>query len=110
MSNTDFNKDARLRAIAMNAVREAMLLEERWDKPFTDDDAARCETIFGLLHLQKVESMEFEHAPLISTNQKPVTAALPKIADLLDKAEASSRVEPRPSLSAVKETKPREFA
>ena len=95
----------------MNAVREAMLLESRWDKPFTDDDAARCETIFGLLHLQEVESPEYEqHAPLTAANQKPITAALPKIASLLEQAEATGRIEPRPALSAVKQTKPAEFA
>lgn len=84
MSNTtqNYNAEARLRAIAMNAVREAMLVYQRWDRPFTDDDAARMNDIFMLLHLQDVQEFN-EHAPLVEAKQKPVSEAVLKIADLL---------------------------
>jgi hypothetical protein len=101
-ADSNFDKDARRRCLAMNAIREAMLLDNRWDKPFTDDDAARCDAIFQLLHLQQVESTEYEHAPLTAANQKPVSAALPKIANLLEQSEATSRIEPRPAFSVPK--------
>ena len=83
MSNTaNYNAEARLRAIAMNAVREAMLVYQRWDRPFTDDDAARVNDVFMLLHLQ--ESTDYnEHAPLTAKNQPPVSEAVLKVADLL---------------------------
>lgn len=78
----NYNADARLRAIAMNAVREAMLVYQRWDRPFTDDDAARINDIFLLLHLENATGTA-EHAPLVESDQKPVSEALHKIADLL---------------------------
>lgn len=78
----NYNADARLRAIAMNAVREAMLVYQRWDRPFTDDDAARINDIFLLLHLENTAGTQ-EHAPLVEANQKPVSEAMFKIADLL---------------------------
>ena len=70
-----YDNESRLRAIAMNAVREAMLVQNRWDKPFTDDDAARTQNIFELLHLQEV-AFEAEHAPLVLSEQAPVNPAL----------------------------------
>lgn len=84
MSNViqNYNSEARLRAIAMNAVREAMLVYQRWDRPFTDDDAARMNDIFLLLHLQ--EALEFnEHAPLVEPKQQPVSEEVIKVANLL---------------------------
>ena len=83
MTNGNYNAEARLRAIAMNAVREAMLVYQRWDRPFTDDDAARVNDVFMLLHLQ--DNSEFnEHAPLTAKNQLPVSEAVLKIANSLD--------------------------
>ena len=78
----DYNSESRLRAIALNAVREAMLVYSRWDKPFTDDDAARIENIYQILHLVENRS-EYEHAPLIADQQTEVTSPVRKIADLL---------------------------
>ena len=84
MSNTtqNYNADARLRAIAMNAVREAMLVYQRWDRPFTDDDAARMHDIYMLLHLQDNQAFN-EHAPLVEAQQLPVSEAVLKVASLL---------------------------
>ena len=80
---SNYDAESRLRAIAMNSVREAMLVHGRWDRPFTDDDAARMDTIFGLLHLQD-RTNDYEHAPLVAEKQAPVSATVAKIADLLD--------------------------
>ena len=90
-----YDSEARLRAIALNAVREAMLVYNRWDKPFTDDDAARVENIFQILHL--LEGVrEYEHAPLVSDSQPAVTPSSRKIADLL--ADLSSPNDPADSV------------
>jgi hypothetical protein len=87
----NYNADARLRAISMNAVREAMLVQNRWDKPFSDDDAARMHDIFLLLHLDAVHT-DNEHAAL--TTPAPVSEQVLKIADLLENA-------PEPAVNAV---------
>lgn len=77
-----YDSEARLRAIALNSVREAMLVYNRWDKPFTDDDAARVENIYQILHLA-AERMEYEHAPLAATHEAAVTSSVRKISDIL---------------------------
>ena len=84
----DYNSESRLRAIALNAIREAMLVYNRWDKPFTDDDAARVETIYHILHLVEGRS-DYEHEPLISDPEAAVTSSVRKIADLLADVPAS---------------------
>jgi hypothetical protein len=86
---SNYNAESRLRAIAMNAIREAMLVYGRWDRPVTDDDAARADTIFNLLHLQE-RSNEYEHAALVEEKQAPVSATIAKIADLLDDEQIES--------------------
>lgn len=78
----NYDTEARLRAIAMNSIREAMLVYNRWDRPFTDDDAARMHDVFLLLHLQD-QGSDYEHAPLVAEKQSPVSAAVHKVADLL---------------------------
>ena len=45
-----FDRDARLRSIAMNAIRETLIAYQRYDKPFTDNDAVIMDNIFKLLH------------------------------------------------------------
>ena len=85
----NYDTDSRLRAIAMNAVREAMLVYQRWDRPFTDDDSARMDNIFKLLHLDG-RLNEFEHAPLVVEGQSPVGPTVLSIADLLDKEPLQS--------------------
>lgn len=81
---TSFDFESRLRAIASNAVREAMLAYNRWDRPFTDDDAGRIENIYQILHLSEPQ-VGYEHAPLSSTEQPRVEASVREIANLLAK-------------------------
>ena len=88
---SNYNADSRLRAIAINSVREAMLVKNRWERPFSDDDAARMHDIFLLLHLDDAPS-ENEHAAL--TTPAPVSETVLKIADLLENA-------PEPAVNAV---------
>lgn len=90
----DYSSEARLRAVAINAVREAMIVYGRADKQFTDDDAARIENIFQILHLLEVS--QYEHAALGAEKQPEVAAASRKIADLL--ANFSSPDEPADSI------------
>ena len=77
----NYNAESRLRAIAMNAIREAVIVYGRWDNPFTDDDAARMDNIFQLLHLQN--QTEYEHAPLVEEKQAPIAPQIAKVADIL---------------------------
>lgn len=95
----DYSSEARLRAVALNAVREAMLVYGRADKQFTDDDAARVENIFQILHLLEVS--QYEHAALGADHQPEVAPASRKIADLL--ADLSSPDQPT---NSVLETAP----
>ena len=103
-----FNAEARLRAIAANAIREAMLVYGRWDRPFTDDDAVRIDNIFHILHLAD-PSESFDHAPLSASDREPsVEAQMRQIANLLEQlpdgaASANSILED----SAVKATLPK---
>jgi len=89
----NYNAEARLRAIAMNAVREAMLVYGRWDRPLTDDDAARAQDIFLLLHLQD-QGSDYEHAPLVAEKQSPVSPAVLAVADLLGDEPYRGNTEP----------------
>jgi hypothetical protein len=79
---TTYEAESRLRAIALNAVREAMLVYSRWDKPFTDDDAARVDNIFQILHLADRQT-EYEHASLADEKPAAVVKETRKIADIL---------------------------
>ena len=78
----DYDSEARLHAIALNAVREATIVYRRADLPFTDDDAARIENIFQILHLYEARS-DYEHGSLVSEHQNAVAATSRKISDLL---------------------------
>lgn len=80
---TNYDTESRLRAIAFNAVREAMLVAGRWEKPFTDDDAARADAIFALLHLQDRQE-EYEHALLAPVDQSPIDKKVSTVASVLD--------------------------
>lgn len=77
-----FDADSRLRAIALNSVREAMIVYSRWDRPFTDDDAARVESIYQILHLLD-RSEDIEHAPLVATTEPHVEDSVRKISNIL---------------------------
>jgi hypothetical protein len=99
----NYDAESRLRAIAMNAIREAMLVYQRWDKPFTDEDAARMHDIFLLLHLND-RNVEFEHAPLVTEKQPPIPTEILSIADLLEKREneIAKSADSFPEAAAVK--------
>lgn len=101
----DYNSESRLRAIALNAVREAALVYGRFDKQFTDDDAARIENIYHILHLSDIGT-SYEHAALIADPKASVTAAALQISDLLanlpvDAAPSNTIVEDSPVKAAL---------
>jgi len=82
-----FDRDSRLRAIAMNAIREARVASGRADSPYTDDDALRAESVFSLLHVQTEVNQEYEHYPLVPATQAPVDNKVSKIAHILGKID-----------------------
>lgn len=75
----------RLRAISINAVREARIVFSREDKPFLDDDARRAEMIFNLLHLATIDQINEvnEHYPVVAKNQAPKNLKLEKVEQIL---------------------------
>jgi hypothetical protein len=78
-----YDRSARLRAVAANAVREAVIAAGRIDQPYTDGDAAIQENIYGLLvkivdHVDRAN----EHQTLSVANTAPAPSQA-KIADLL---------------------------
>ena len=93
-----YDRDARLRSIAMNAVRETLIAYGRYDRPFTDNDAAIMDNIFKLLHVREESEVDraTEHFELADKNQKPPSAALASISGMLDKVneEASTEITP----------------
>ena len=105
---TQFNKygetalgydiESRLRSISMNAVREAMIAYGRFDKPFTDNDAAIQENIFKILHLREEENLDrsIEHHELSDHTQKPPSPALAAISNMLDKINDETAAEVTP--------------
>jgi len=102
----DFVLEARFRSIAANAIREAKIAVGRADSPFSDDDAARLESIFQLLHLQPHIDTSIEHFPLtvpdrISEKAAKVTNLLKELPDDLRKAEEAIAFElPKAAKSA----------
>lgn len=96
MSNYDRNN--RLRAIAINAVREARIAYSRDDKPWIDDDAARMDNIFQTLFLTELEMVDgsLEHFPLVPKSQPKIDAAVQKVADILGNLPDSVSAEPLP--------------
>lgn len=98
-----YNRDARLRAVATNALREAVIAFGRVDRPYTDNDAAILENIYCLLQGVGEEtrvSRENEHQTLSVTNTTPAPAQS-KIADLL---EHSDSLEPAVKVNLPKST------
>lgn len=79
-------REGRLRAIAINAVREARLAYGRDHLPWTDDDARRSEMHFKLLHLVSLEEIDrtSEHAPVVATQQTPHNPKLVNVDKLLE--------------------------
>lgn len=79
-------REGRLRAIAINAVREARLVCGRDHLPWTDDDAKRSEMLFKLLHLAATDEIDraAEHDPVVATQQAPHNPKLVNVDKLLD--------------------------
>lgn len=90
-AGAEYSRDNRLRAIASNAIREAMIAYGRGDKPFLDDDARRMDVIFNLLHVSEVampEMPQYEHYPLAAPVQADHNPALQQVANILEQLPA----------------------
>ena len=70
-----YNRNSRLRAVAANAIREAVIAAGRIDRPYTDNDAAILENVYVLL-TKITDSVEVlnEHQELSVPNTKPDAA------------------------------------
>ena len=82
----NYNRESRLRAIAFNAVREAVIAFGRIDMPYSDNDSATVENIFQQLRAIGEEANVVrgqEHQPLTIAAATP-SAASAKIASVLD--------------------------
>jgi hypothetical protein len=88
-----FDRDSRLRAIAMNAIREARIAFGRGDDPFSDDDSLRMNSIYSLLHVQEKIDPAYEHFPLTNKDQSASSPALLKIADILEHLPSDKAVD-----------------
>lgn len=79
-------REGRLRAIAINSVREARLVYGRDHLPWTDDDAKRSEMLFKLLHLASTDEIDraTEHDPVVAAEQAPHNPKLVSMDKLLD--------------------------
>jgi hypothetical protein len=97
-----YDREARLRSIAMNTVREAMIAYGRFDKPFTDNDAAIAENIFKIIHLREEQNVDrsVEHHDLSDHSQKPPSPALAAISSMLDKIHDEESAEVTPLIKA----------
>lgn len=85
-----YNREARLRAVATNAVREAVIAFGRIDRPYTDNDAAILENVYVLLQgigeETKVERVN-EHQTLSVAGSAPAPAQS-QISSLLGNLDA----------------------
>lgn len=89
----NFDREARLWSIAINAVREAKIATGRADDPYSDDDSARVTSIFELLHVQDTMIPEREHFPLakkdkVSEKVARVASTLKDLPDELRQTES----------------------
>jgi hypothetical protein len=83
-NTTDWRED-RLRAIAINAVREARIAYQRDTTPWIDDDSKRLNMIFRILHLAEMETVDAqaEHFPVVAPVQAAPNPALAAVAQAL---------------------------
>ena len=93
----DTQREARLRAIALNAVREARVAYGRDAGPWIDDDRKRMEMIFKLLHLAQLAEVEpeMEHFPVVAPVQAPPDPKLDAVGKLLDGEDLRDAPPPR---------------
>jgi hypothetical protein len=96
----------RLRAIAMNAVREARVALERDVGPWLDDDSRRQNMIYELLHLSMSVVPEHEALPVAPVDQAVRNEALDSIEKALlklpDSEEVTSITPSKPKATATK--------
>ena len=96
--SNSYNRDSRLRAIAMNAVREAVIAFGRIDQPYTDSDAATLDNIYVQLTAIGEETNVFreqEHQTLSVPGNAP-SATQHQIAKVLDGNNVIVRDETKP--------------
>jgi|694.fasta_scaffold83389_9 hypothetical protein len=88
-----YDRGARLRAVATNSVREAVIAAGRIDQPYTDNDAAILENIYNLL-LRIVDNVDkaSEHQNLSVANTAPAVTQS-EVALLLDSIDDTVRAE-----------------
>lgn len=94
ISNT-YNRESRLRVIAMNAVREAVIAFGRYDVQYCDNDAAIMENIFQQLRGIGEEGNVVrgqEHQALAAQKDSPKPASA-QIAAVLDNLDDATRTE-----------------
>jgi hypothetical protein len=93
-------REDRLRAIALNAIREARVAYQRDVGPWLDDDSKRMNLIFDLLHIVEIEQVDAqnEHFPVVAANQPEPNPALNAVAKALaslpEDFEASEEMKP----------------
>lgn len=96
--SNSFNREARFRSIAMNAVREAVMAYGRHEYPFTDNDAAIMENVY--LQLRNIGeevsvNRQQEHQPLSFAKDSPAPAQA-QISAVLDNIPNEIRAEVEP--------------
>ena len=80
-----FDINARMRAIATNAIREARIAKQIDQGPWLDDHAQRLEVIFNLLMAAATSfEAETEHYPLVVQNQPEKDNKLNMVSAILD--------------------------
>lgn len=95
----------RLRAIAMNAVREARVALERDAGPWLDDDSRRQNMVYELLHLSTAVTPEHEALPVAPIEQAVRNEALDSIEKALLKLpeeEVTSTTPTKPKATATR--------
>ena len=100
--SNSYNREARFRAIAMNAVRETVVAYGRSDYPFTDNDAAIMENVYQQLRSIGEETgvnRQQEHQALSFTKDPPA-ATQAEIAKVLDAIPNEIRTEVEPLVKA----------
>lgn len=92
-----FDRNSRLRAIAMNTIREGVIAFGRIDRPFTDNDAAIMDNVYNLLSAlgeEQTVGREYEHQNLSVEGTSPA-ASQSQIANILAGLDPVIRTEGR---------------
>jgi hypothetical protein len=92
-----FDRNSRLRAIAMNTIREGVIAFGRVDRPFTDSDAATMDNVYNLLAglgEEQAVGREYEHQNLSVEGTSPA-ASQAQIANILAGFDPVIRTEGR---------------